>query len=221
MMCIDQRRWRDDDDQAPPEDRAGAGGVLHSGGRSGHHSWASRDPGGGVQGSRRSAPCADRQPSRKCRRAGLRVRLHAAARSGPGNGELPPQEAARRRAARTGAAWHLGLLLAQARRAGQTLNRLRGQGGRAMTNDTELREDVRRRYAEAATAVTTGSGVACDCCHPGSTCAEEGHAFGPEIYEALADERLPEAAILASLGCGNPTAVADLHLGEPVLDLGP
>jgi arsenite methyltransferase len=89
-----------------------------------------------------------------------------------------------------------------------------------MTNDTELREDVRRRYAEAATAVSSGAGEACDCCHPGSTCAVEGHAFGPELYEALADEQLPEAAVLASLGCGNPTAVAELRPGETVLDLG-
>jgi arsenite methyltransferase len=89
-----------------------------------------------------------------------------------------------------------------------------------MTDNTELREDVRRRYAEAATTVSSGAGEACDCCHPGSTCAEEGHDFGPELYEALADERLPEAAVLASLGCGNPTAVADLRPGESVLDLG-
>jgi ubiquinone/menaquinone biosynthesis C-methylase UbiE len=89
-----------------------------------------------------------------------------------------------------------------------------------MTNDTYLREEVRRRYAEAATAVTTGAGAACDCCHPGSTCAEEGHSFGPELYEALADEQLPDEAVLASLGCGNPSAVADLHPGETVLDLG-
>ena len=47
-----------------------------------------------------------------------------------------------------------------------------------------------------------------------------GHEFGPELYEALASEELPEAAVLASLGCGNPTAVADLHEGETVLDLG-
>jgi arsenite methyltransferase len=89
-----------------------------------------------------------------------------------------------------------------------------------MTNAAELREDVRTRYAEAATAVSTGAGAACDCCHPGATCAEEGHAFGPALYEALADERLPDEAVLASLGCGNPTAVADLHAGETVLDLG-
>jgi SAM-dependent methyltransferase len=89
-----------------------------------------------------------------------------------------------------------------------------------MTEDSALREDVRRRYAEAALEVTAGSGAACDCCHPGSTCADEGHAFGPEMYQALADEHLPEEAVLASLGCGNPTAVADLHPGESVLDLG-
>jgi SAM-dependent methyltransferase len=89
-----------------------------------------------------------------------------------------------------------------------------------MTNDTELREDVRRRYAEAATAVSSGAGEDCDCCHPGTTCAEEGHAFGPELYDALTAEQLPEAAVLASLGCGNPTAVAELREGETVLDLG-
>jgi arsenite methyltransferase len=88
------------------------------------------------------------------------------------------------------------------------------------TTDTELRDEVRRRYAEAATAVTAGAGAACDCCHPGATCAEEGHAFGPSLYEALPDEGLPEAAVLASLGCGNPTAVAELRPGETVLDLG-
>ena len=65
-----------------------------------------------------------------------------------------------------------------------------------------------------------GPGAACDCCHPGATCAEEGHAFGPDLYEALEGEALPEGAVLASLGCGNPTAVADLHEGETVLDLG-
>jgi SAM-dependent methyltransferase len=89
-----------------------------------------------------------------------------------------------------------------------------------MTNDTELRENVRRRYAEAASTVTTGEGAACDCCHPETTCAEEGHTSGPAFYDTLAAEGLPEAAVLASLGCGNPTAVADLHPGEMVLDLG-
>ncbi len=89
-----------------------------------------------------------------------------------------------------------------------------------MANETSLREDVRRRYAEAATTVTAGAGAAQDCCHPGKTCAEEGHATGPEFYGELTEEELPEEAVLASLGCGNPTAVANLHPGETVLDLG-
>jgi len=71
-----------------------------------------------------------------------------------------------------------------------------------------------------ATVVASGAGAACDCGHPGTSCAEEGHVFGPGLYEALADEHLPDEAVLASLGCGNPTAVADLHPGETVLDLG-
>jgi len=89
-----------------------------------------------------------------------------------------------------------------------------------MTGDVELREEVRARYAEMATGVANGAGTACDCGHPGRTCAEEGHEFGPDLYMALESEQLPEGAILASLGCGNPTAVADLHEGETVLDLG-
>ncbi|MGZ4125443.1 MAG: arsenite methyltransferase [Actinomycetota bacterium] len=89
-----------------------------------------------------------------------------------------------------------------------------------MSDDIALREEVRAHYAEAARGVTAGAGAACDCSHPGRTCAEEGHEFGPALYEALEAEGLPDAAVLASLGCGNPTAVADLHEGETVLDLG-
>lgn len=89
-----------------------------------------------------------------------------------------------------------------------------------MTNDPDLRELVRARYAEAASTVTAGAGPANDCCHPAKTCAEAGHATGPDFYGGLAEEQLPEAAVLASLGCGNPTAVANLRPGEKVLDLG-
>jgi ubiquinone/menaquinone biosynthesis C-methylase UbiE len=85
----------------------------------------------------------------------------------------------------------------------------------------ELREQVRRRYAESARAVTEGSG---ECgCDSGECCSEAG-ADGPSFVEAFyaAEQRgeLPDAAVLASLGCGNPTAVADLCEGETVLDLG-
>jgi arsenite methyltransferase len=85
----------------------------------------------------------------------------------------------------------------------------------------ELRDEVRRRYAESARAVTEGSG---DCgCGSGSCCADgesDAAKFGEALYDAEQRGALPDAAVLASLGCGNPTAVADLHAGEVVLDLG-
>jgi arsenite methyltransferase len=86
----------------------------------------------------------------------------------------------------------------------------------------ELCEQVRRRYAEAATAA---SGGGCGCNDDGSCCGNvacdgEDEAFGEALYDAEQRGDLPEAATLASLGCGNPTAVADLHEGETVLDLG-
>src|SRR6266576_3512313 len=89
------------------------------------------------------------------------------------------------------------------------------------TTAEELREEVRRRYAESARAVTAGS-QGCGC-GSGSCCADgEGDAakFGEALYDAEQRGELPDAAVLASLGCGNPTAVADLHEGETVLDLG-
>jgi arsenite methyltransferase len=90
-----------------------------------------------------------------------------------------------------------------------------------------LREQVRARYAAAATKVTSGDcgcgqpadcGCADGCC--GAATAEK-PGFGAELYAAAPDrDQLPDRAMLASLGCGNPTAVADLHEGETVLDLG-
>jgi arsenite methyltransferase len=85
----------------------------------------------------------------------------------------------------------------------------------------ELREEVRRRYAEAALAVTEES-EGCGC-GSGSCCADAESAsadFGESLYTAEQRGELPDAAALASLGCGNPTAVAELHEGETVLDLG-
>ena len=89
------------------------------------------------------------------------------------------------------------------------------------TTAEELREQVRARYAESARAVTehVGGGG----CGSGECCTEGG-PDGPSFVEAFYDAEqrggLPDAAVLASLGCGNPTAVADLNEGETVLDLG-
>jgi arsenite methyltransferase len=86
----------------------------------------------------------------------------------------------------------------------------------------QLREEVRARYAESARAVEQGTGCGCGsggCCadHAGSTSST---AFGEALYDAEQRSDLPAAAMLASLGCGNPTAVAELREGEVVLDLG-
>jgi SAM-dependent methyltransferase len=104
--------------------------------------------------------------------------------------------------------------------------------------DVELREQVRERYAAAALAVTvagTNSAVAADgccgpaaapasaCCSPAS-CAPESvqvdESFGAGLYSADEQSELPAEALAASLGCGNPLAVAELRSGETVLDLG-
>ena len=87
------------------------------------------------------------------------------------------------------------------------------------TSADDLREQVRRRYAEAAQSVTEGSGCGCG---SGSCCESEGSSadFGESLYTLEQRGELPDAAALASLGCGNPTAVADLNEGEVVLDLG-
>jgi len=84
----------------------------------------------------------------------------------------------------------------------------------------KLREEVRRRYAESARAVTDGTD-GCGC-GSGSCCADGGNArkFGEALYDVEQRGELPAAATLASLGCGNPIAVTELHEGETVLDLG-
>jgi SAM-dependent methyltransferase len=74
----------------------------------------------------------------------------------------------------------------------------------------QIHEQVREHYARAARDVLS-SGLAACCDEPG---------IGPELYSALEQAELPDAAVMASLGCGNPLAVADLHPGERVLDLG-
>ena len=93
-----------------------------------------------------------------------------------------------------------------------------------MDSKTELREEVRARYAEAANSVSPS------CCDPGccdsiaertrDDATKENEDFGTWLYRAEQLDDVPDGAALASLGCGNPTAVADLNAGETVLDLG-
>ena len=87
------------------------------------------------------------------------------------------------------------------------------------TSAAVSRDEVRRKYAEAARRVETGDGCGCGsgaCCE-GEAASED---FGTSLYTLEQRGELPDAAALASLGCGNPTAVAELHEGEVVLDLG-
>jgi Methylase involved in ubiquinone/menaquinone biosynthesis len=73
----------------------------------------------------------------------------------------------------------------------------------------QIHEAVRRHYGEAALNVLNNE-----------SCCDDTGDYGGNLYSALEREELPDAAVLASLGCGNPIMVADLHDGERVLDLG-
>jgi arsenite methyltransferase len=80
-----------------------------------------------------------------------------------------------------------------------------------------IRETVRDRYAQAARRVTEGKSA------PGASCCSDsccGDPITQNLYTSPETEGLPDNAVVASLGCGNPTALADLHPGEVVLDLG-
>jgi len=94
-----------------------------------------------------------------------------------------------------------------------------------------VREQVRERYAAAAVAVGNGQSSACctptsdtaagSCCGPAAGSALDlDESFGSGLYSAAEQDELPAEAVAASLGCGNPVAVADLRPGERVLDLG-
>jgi SAM-dependent methyltransferase len=101
-------------------------------------------------------------------------------------------------------------------------------------SDQDIRDHVRERYAAAALSVVSGSAASCcgpsdgpqtNCCGPSDALSaisdtDEGEIFGAALYTPGETDGLPEEAVLASLGCGNPLAVADLRAGERVLDLG-
>src|SRR5438270_2466349 len=73
----------------------------------------------------------------------------------------------------------------------------------------EIKDTVKAKYGQAATRVLDGQGGSCGC-----------DPVSSNLYDAAETAALPEGAVRASLGCGNPTALAELHAGEVVLDLG-
>jgi ubiquinone/menaquinone biosynthesis C-methylase UbiE len=88
-------------------------------------------------------------------------------------------------------------------------------------NDEELRKAVREKYAQAALAA--GKGGKSSCCEPsccGGSPRGEVDPIPRDLYDDTEKAQLPDKAVKASLGCGNPTALAQLHPGETILDLG-
>ena len=82
-----------------------------------------------------------------------------------------------------------------------------------------VKEVVREKYGQAALRVVSGEGAAC-CDSSPSSCCSGSDPITSNLYDALQKSELPDTAVLASLGCGNPTALAELAPGETVLDLG-
>jgi arsenite methyltransferase len=80
---------------------------------------------------------------------------------------------------------------------------------------TDIKEVVKERYGEAALRVTSGGSSCC-----GATTSSGCDPITSNLYDSLQAGQIPEEALLASLGCGNPTALAKLNPGEVVLDLG-
>ena len=85
-----------------------------------------------------------------------------------------------------------------------------------MSTASEIREEVKQKYGNAARAVAENSNVQA-CCDPALRCCDP---ITTNLYSAGEKDLIPEKAALASLGCGNPTALAELKPGEVVLDLG-
>jgi SAM-dependent methyltransferase len=94
------------------------------------------------------------------------------------------------------------------------------EGGESVST-ADIRERVRERYAEAALSVGDAEECECGCgCGDAEAGGRDSALFGTGLYAADERASVPESAARASLGCGNPVAVADLHPGETVLDLG-
>src|SRR5687768_8902665 len=89
---------------------------------------------------------------------------------------------------------------------------------------SDLPSLIRARYGAAASRVSSGEGVPASCCESTGCCGgSAASSCDPITSNLYGDDQtsvLPEKAVLASLGCGNPTALAELHEGETVLDLG-
>lgn len=81
-----------------------------------------------------------------------------------------------------------------------------------------IKEAVKEKYGQAALRVATGAASACCSTAPSSSCC--GDPITSDLYDDSQKGQLPERAVLASLGCGNPTALAQLNPGDIVLDLG-
>src|SRR5258708_6607999 len=82
----------------------------------------------------------------------------------------------------------------------------------------DIKEVVKEKYGEAARRVTAGQGSSC--CGATACCGAEIDPITKDLYDQSQTSILPEDAVKASLGCGNPTALAQLNPGETVLDLG-
>lgn len=87
-----------------------------------------------------------------------------------------------------------------------------------MSTATEnVKEIVREKYGQAALRITTGGS---SCCGAAAACGTDVDPITSNLYDEAQKSGLPQEAVLASLGCGNPTALATLNPGEVVLDLG-
>src|SRR5919108_2134793 len=177
------------------------------------------------EGVGRPGPPPARRRAAQARRQGLRLRAGAAVRHIPADAEPPPQDPAPGGRRGLGAPWAVGLLLRPAGRAG-------GADRMAeLSENTDIREIVRERYAAAANRIAEGGIGECGCGPAGgasSSCAEADlrttdaagvEVFGPALY-GEEGAGATTASVQASLGCGVPTAVADLREGETVIDLG-